>query len=290
MIEQWRAVTQAAQGAAVDDAPMRPRDALLPVAKGVGVCAGVVVLGYVGPLVLNPADALSPFAYASSRPLQVESTPASLLWLGTFLPVPHLPAHFDYSFSSLNYVGPLDAVLKPLSALALVAGCLWVYGRLFRGRLTLAQAFLACLCVVVAANKIFSPQYLLWLLPFVAIVEELDLAWIVLCLLTTLIFPTLYQVFHPFWLLAFKPKYETLLFLGAMALRNAVLVYVTLRAIVRPGSRLLSRRLTPRFLLPPAAQLEAPALWNPRLYAQTRAAVPEVSQWGNSLRTGDDTQ
>src|SRR6185312_7752158 len=146
-------------------------------AAGVGLCAGIVALGFWTAFAINPNGALSGFNYASARPLQIESTLATLLGI---------PAHPDYSFVSLNYVGPLDMVLKPLSMLALLALCLLVYWRQARGRLTVGQAFVACLCAVLATNKIFSPQYLIWLLPVVAAVEGFDIFWLAICILTTL--------------------------------------------------------------------------------------------------------
>jgi len=195
------------------------------VMEGIGLCLGVVALGFVVALVLNPAGALSGFQYAGDRPLQVESTPATLLWLGTFFGLPAQPV---FSFVSLNYVGPLDGLLKPLSTAAVAGGCLWVYWRLARGRLTLAQSFLACLAVVIVANKIFSPQYLIWIIPFVAEVEGFDGAWLLICALTTTIFPYLYGLRKPVWTVTFGWE-----FMPAVALRNALLVYVTLRALLR---------------------------------------------------------
>lgn len=180
----------------------------------------VVALGYLVSFLLNPAGTLSAFHYMSARPIQIESTPASLLWIGTFL---HIPARQAYSFLSHNYVGPLDVVLEPLSTVALVAGCLLVYLRQLRGKLTLAQAVTACLCFVIATNKIFSPQYLIWILPFVAMLGEFDLIWISICLLTTLVFPVIYQKDH-FYVLSANWRY-----MAPLALRNGLLVIATIR-------------------------------------------------------------
>ncbi len=197
------------------------------VALGVGLCAGVVALGFLGPLILNPGSALSGFGYASDRPLQIESTPATLLWVGSLFGV---PAHPNYSFVSLNYVGVLDVVLKPLSALALAGGCCVVYWRQARARLTVSQAFLACLCVVLVTNKIFSPQYLIWVLPIVAYEDGFDWQWLVICVLTTLDFPIIYQMRHPIWTVP-----DSWQFMPVLALRNGLLTWVTIRAIVRTG-------------------------------------------------------
>lgn len=188
-----------------------------------GACA--IIVGFLGPLALNPTGALSGFFYAGDRPLQIESMPASILWFGTLFGI---PAHPDYSFLSLNFVGPLDVVLKPLSAVALVGGCLFVYWRQARGKLTVGQAFVACLAAVIVTNKVFSPQYLIWLMPVVAEVEGFDWLWLAVCVLTTLDFPILYQLRHPIVSVPYTPA-----FLPEVALRNFLLLFVTLRAIFR---------------------------------------------------------
>jgi hypothetical protein len=202
--------------------PARPR-----IVWGTALCLGIIAFGFWGTLALNAADAFSGFSYATNRPLQVESTPASLLWLGTLIGI---PAHPDYSFVSLNYVGPLDVVLKPLSAIALLAVCGLVYWRQARGKLTAGQAFVACLSAVLVTNKIFSPQYLIWILPIVAAVEGFDLLWLAVCLLTTVDFPIIYQMRHPIWTVTFTPA-----FMLVLMVRNVLLLYITVRAIVRPG-------------------------------------------------------
>ena len=195
------------------------------VALGLGICAGMVLLAFACALSLNPSGALSGFQYAGARPLQIESTPATILWLGSLVGIAAGP---NYSFTSLNFVGPLDGILKPLSAVALAGGCLWVYWRQARGKLPVGRAFLACLCVVLVTNKIFSPQYLIWVLPIVAEVEGFDVLWVAICFLTTIDFPILYQLRHPIWTVSYTP-----LFMPVLALRNGLLLWVTVRAIAR---------------------------------------------------------
>lgn len=191
------------------------------VGLGLGICAGIVLAGFLAALAINPEGTLSIFRYASDRPLEVESTPATLLWLGTYL---GHPAHYALSYGSYNYVGPLDGVLKPLSTVAVACGCMWVYWRQAHGRLTVGQACLAALCMVLAANKIFSPQYLLWVLPFVAVEVGWDHVWILICLLTTLDFPIIYRVM-PTW-----AEGVTWQFMVVLAARNALMLYAAIRA------------------------------------------------------------
>jgi hypothetical protein len=199
------------------------------ITRGAALYLGVVGLGFACAFALNPGGALSSFLYARVRPLQVESTPATLLWFGTLVGIPARPV---YSFNSLNYFGPLDAALKPLSAVALVVGCGLVYYRQARGRLPLGQAFVACLCVVIATNKIFSPQYLIWVLPVVAAVEGFNLAWLAICLLTTMVYPNLYLSRPTIETVTYTPS-----FMPILAARNLLLVALTAwAAIARPRS------------------------------------------------------
>ncbi len=205
--------------------------------RGVWLCSGLIAGCFAVFFVLNPAGTLSGFQYAGNRPLQVESTPASLLWLASIVGIPAYP---NYSFVSLNFVGPLDVVLKPASAVALVGGCLWVYIRQTRGRLTIGQAFLACLGIVLVTNKIFSPQYLIWIIPVVAYVEGLDLFWIAICFLTWCDYPIIYQLHHPIQTVTYSWQ-----FMPVLALRNGLLLYATLRVIIRPKSQLYHSRGIP---------------------------------------------
>lgn len=216
----WRRAPRVALGRLAASYPFRR------VVRGALLCGGLVLLGFTGAFLLNPAGALSNFLYAGQRPLQVESTPASILWLGTIVGIPAGP---DYSFTSLNYVGVLDGALKLLSALALVGGSLLVYWRQLRGRLDVGRAFAAVLCVVLVTNKLFSPQYLIWVLPVVAYVEGFDLIWVAICFLTWLDFPIIYQWSHPIQTVTFDAA-----FMPVLALRNGLLLWATLRVIIGP--------------------------------------------------------
>jgi hypothetical protein len=168
----------------------------------------------------EPEGALSALTFAQSRLIEVESLPATLLWLGTAFGAPAYKV-FTYAY---NYAGPLDASLRVGSSVALALGLLWVYWRMARGALHLPQAILAALCVTLVTSKVLSAQYLLWILPFVAVVYELDLLWLAICLLTTLIYPVLIATLAPSWATTYDP-----LFLSVLALRNALLLIATIR-------------------------------------------------------------
>jgi hypothetical protein len=161
------------------------------------------------------------------RPIQVESVPASVLWLASFL---GFPVHPDHSFHSFNLVGGLDTALKVVSLMVLAAGCAWVYRRQASGRMSVGRAAFACVCVVIATSKVFSPQYIMWVLPLVALEEGLDLQWLAIAALTTAVFPVAYLHDN---LRGPAPAAYSALLLALVAARNALFVQATWRAVAR---------------------------------------------------------
>jgi hypothetical protein len=212
----------------LDLRPLRSRPPQAVVA-GVALFALSVAGVFAASALLNPGGWLGPFTYNSHRPLQVESVPASLLWLSGLVGLSTAP---DHSFHSYNLVGRADSVLSVVTELALVAGCLWVYLRQLQGRLSFGRALTLCLLVVLCTNRVFSPQYLMWVLPFVAIAErDYDAVWLVVCALTTAIFPYAYDLagLHGTGTPASYPFY----FPALIALRNALLVVAATRFALR---------------------------------------------------------
>jgi hypothetical protein len=218
LIEQWRELGSGKLWS------MPPR----PLLRSVGIFAGVTVAGFAVARALNPDGWLSAFTYNTLRPIQVESVPATLLWVGSWIGLPAWP---DHSFHSFNMVGPLESPLGVLSTLGLVGGCLWVYWRQFTGHMTLAKALLCCVLVIVCTSRVFSPQYLIWVVPLVALVEgEYNLLWIAVCVLTTLIYPFAYREFQLYGMIT--PDSYPLVFLGLIGARNALLLAATVRALL----------------------------------------------------------
>ncbi len=194
-----------------------------PIMKGLSLFAALLAVGFGGPLALNFQQATSVFTYNLARPIQIESVAASLLWLGTLF---GFPVQGEGSFGSVNLVGPLSSPLKVLSLAGLVGGSLLVYWRVWSGNLSLGQAFLATIGVVMVFNKVLSPQYFIWVLPLVAYVLGLDLFWLVLCCLTTLIYPFLYHFYYHVAHQATNP-----IMLWTIAIRNVLLTVAVVRAV-----------------------------------------------------------
>jgi hypothetical protein len=201
------------------------------VVRGLAVFAAVVAGGFALTAALGPSHVLGPFSFNAHRPIQVESVPASLLWLTGLA---GLPTAADRSFNSYNLVGRASGVIGLAADLALVAGCLLTYWWQLSRRIPFARALALCVLVVICTNRVLSPQYLIWVLPLVAIVEgDYDLVWLAVCALTTLIFPFAYDSTglrgRP------MPASYPLYFPALIAARNALLVVATVRFATRPA-------------------------------------------------------
>ncbi len=196
------------------------------------VCIGVEALS----LLLNVQGTLAPLSYFDTRPIQVESFSSSILWLASIF---HVPMKFVYTYGSLNVLSPLSSPVSDLALLALVAGLVYTFWLQWRGKLSLAQATLLTLLIVMLTGKVFSPQYMIWILPFAAIVGRSNwkwlLAWGIISLLTTLIYPFIYDHAGHILLVALQP-----LFYPVVTLRNALMLGVVI-ALFYQASRSHSR-------------------------------------------------
>ncbi len=136
---------------------------------------------------------LSQVSYFANRPLQVESSGSILLWLGEFI---GFPVHIVYSFGSINMVSALGGVVSNLLELLFVLGYIYAIFQQWRGELDLVQTSLSLLLVFIATGKVFSPQYLIWVIPLLAYSGAFDRFWLVawgsISLLTTIIYPYFY--------------------------------------------------------------------------------------------------
>jgi Glycosyltransferase family 87 len=199
------------------------------IAWGVGVCLSIVVLLFAVAAVLDPGGWSSSLTVELKRPIEVESIPGTLLWLGSLAGVRTSPS---VSFDSFNMTSALTPLIGVISALALVAGLLFTYWKQLRGRFTTGQAAVAALLVLLCTSKVLSAQYLIWLAPLLATTVSFQMRWLALFLLTALVFPTLWEVGvvgH-----AASVAYTPLFFAG-IAVRNGLLVYLTIQFLLAPG-------------------------------------------------------
>ncbi len=170
--------------------------------------AGLIALPF---LMLSPGGFLGSFTYHAQRGLQIESTLAPLLLLGQKL---GLAVSIEHSFGSSNIVSPLADFLARVAPLIMLAALGLVYFGYYRRQRALArreagsalaEGEAACLVkftllavlAFMLSDKVFSPQFLIWLLPLLPLLTGPGrrLSWLLFVaagLLTYLIFPTGY--------------------------------------------------------------------------------------------------
>lgn len=141
------------------------------------LCLGImlVVTGFFA--ILNFQGAvLTQIDYFLRRPIQVESVGGTLLWLaqdvGFLLTI-------DESYGSLNISSSLSGIVSALGTLFLLVGYFSIILMQWRGKFDMTQATLAILLVSIITGKVFSPQYLIWLMPLLAYAGAFDAFWII---------------------------------------------------------------------------------------------------------------
>ncbi|HZO51018.1 MAG TPA: hypothetical protein VFB26_12805, partial [Gaiellaceae bacterium] len=189
------------------------REALAVLATCLAVVAAVVL----------PFLAVAPDGVASSvrrqldRPLQIESAGAALLL--ALHHVAGMPLAWSSSHGSQNLTGGVALAAAISTSAVQAAALVWLWLRYVRSGSAsaagLADAAAAALVVFVALGKVLSPQFLVWLLPAVALVGGRRF-WLgagllaAACLLTRAWFPDRYwQLVFAFderasWLVALR--------------------------------------------------------------------------------------
>ena len=201
--------------------------------KGLDVFVLLCVVITLFSMILSVEGTLGPLGYFRDRPIQVESTAASLLWLGSFL---GFSLHYAATFGSLNMLSSLSSIVSPMMTVLFIVGLLYVYWLQWRMKLPLADSLVLILLVAICTGKVFSPQYLLWVIPFVAYISEWDkrwlIGWTVIGLLTTWIFPYLYLSTTVFIDVATLPTFNPSVFI-----RNILLLTFLILLLYRYTAR-----------------------------------------------------
>jgi len=155
------------------------RRAALSSLGALGAVAAIVILPF---LALSPHGLVESFRAQAARALQVESLGGALLgvadrvgWYGAH--VVHRTGHAV----SYDLTGTLPRVLAGLSSLLQLLAVLLVVWLYRRGRdepQRLAAAFAAAVAGFLVFTRFFSPQYLVWLVPLVVLLQPLEWALI----------------------------------------------------------------------------------------------------------------
>lgn len=145
---------------------------------------------------LSVAGTLAPLSYLGYRPVQVESFAATVLWLASLPGLTTLS--FEHTFGSLNVVSSWSSGVTLLTNGMLGVGLLTTWWLQWRKKIDLGRAMLLSLLIVIITGKVFSPQYLIWIIPLLAYTGQADrrwlLSWGVIMILTVWIYPHIYRL------------------------------------------------------------------------------------------------
>ena len=231
----------------------RTRRAAVVAVAAVGLVAITTVAGT--ELVTGRTGFGQVFSYQSRRGLQVESLAAlPLMWLH-YLQVPGYST--DYRFGAWEIAGPSAGLLAHVSVGVYVVGLVllglahWRFMREDAGGRLVALTAMAVMVLTIATDKVFSPQYLLWLLAVLAGACLLDpeswrpfVPWTLgVTGLTGLVFPWLYvDLLHDTWPGLVVLTFRDLLFV-ALTIAVGRRVLLELRSLRQPGSARQSRAM-----------------------------------------------
>jgi len=160
-------------------------------------------------ILLAGHDAFTFLSYQEDRGVEIESVVGGLVLLARNLL--HARAFITFGFGSFQVESPLIEVLGPLNAgVVLALGAVLAvtlalaFDRDWRRwgavqPMTLINFIVATLLLVMIANKVLSPQYVCWLLPFGALLPwRKSLLLVVIFALTTLEYPILFDELRKF--------------------------------------------------------------------------------------------
>ncbi len=160
------------------------------------VFIGICVLVMMASFLLSVEDTIAPLSYFQTRPIQAESFGSSLIWLSTF--VQYHPMTFEFTYGSLNVVHLYSSFIGSAETVLEIIGLFYIVWLQLRRKIDLAAATLLTLLVVMVTGKVFSPQYLIWIVPLLAYVGGASLSWLlswaIIGGLTTFIYPYVYDM------------------------------------------------------------------------------------------------
>jgi hypothetical protein len=140
-------------------------------AQFTGIVAGVLAAIFVPFAVLGAHGLAHSFHVQLSRPLQMESLGASILI--AFRHLVHQYLVETFGFGSQNLAGTGVHAVEVATTVLGIVGLVAVWWLFARGPMTtgrLATYIAASVAMLLAFGKVFSPQFVIWLVPFVVLV------------------------------------------------------------------------------------------------------------------------
>jgi len=223
----------------------------------IGLTAALAAMPF---LLISPAGLWASLSDFTSRPLQVESTGAAILWIAHI--VGRVPLSVQASYGSDNLVGPLPAMVVLVFSVILAMSLAAIWLRFARIRMPrpddLALAAAVAVCAFVLFGKVLSGQYLIWLIPLVALLRGPRgvVAAVVLSsalVLTQQWYPTRY----PAWVYGFDDSVAWVVLVRDVTI--AALLGVLVLGLLEGGDVLaaLARRVGRRTVTAPAQPVAA---------------------------------
>lgn len=149
------------------------RDGRRAVAESAAVLAGAIAIPFAVAAGLSLHGVDQALRFQTQRPIEIESTPASVLYVLGHLGLGH--PSVVWSARSFGLTDVAGGVLSTVSNLVTVGviGLFSLRVKRHPGSRELVLGALAAVVAFVAFGKVFSPQYVIWLVPLLA----LSLAW-----------------------------------------------------------------------------------------------------------------
>lgn len=206
---------------------------------------------------LDRTGLLAFLTYHEQRGVQLESLAGGVVCLGHMLGFTTVQIEFNYG--AMHLASPWSKVilpwLTPLLLLAYGTVLLVAYTRLRADLRTqaphgqaLVQLSVAALLAFIVTNKVFSPQYVVWLLPFAPLLPWRHyLAVVMICVATVIIFPFNYDALlglQPLAILLLNARNAAMLGLLIWVLADLLSVSLTARvrrAKIEPHAESRSR-------------------------------------------------
>jgi hypothetical protein len=140
---------------------------------------------------VNTNGALNYLKYFVNRPFEDESLGCMILWLISILF--KSPVKWVLSYGSLNIISPYSNILTVLIGVLFLSGYVYLIVLLVKDKIKIELTYLIALLLLISTNKVFSPQFLIWLIPMIAFYGTGNKYWWIIwgsiCLLTTSMFP-----------------------------------------------------------------------------------------------------
>jgi uncharacterized membrane protein len=200
--------------------------------NGIGCFAAACLIVIIPVLILSPDGLWHSLIYHAERGLQIESTYASVIEL--IHAAGNLPITIVHNYGSSNLASPLADSMAKASFFIMAPALTAVYWLFYKhtgnrhsdNEMIITYSLLAIL-VFILTNKVFSPQYLIWLLPFIVLAtgrfKNISmLLFIMASLMSIFIYPQHYKSLES----------NTLYTVAMLVMRNAILVvlaFVTIK-------------------------------------------------------------